>query len=58
MLKRRQSSAARQHLAESIRAYSTGGSTCLSLSVRTVKLSDFVRVFQRRQNWLTKPPLW
>ena len=58
MLKRRQSSAARQNLADSIRAYSTGDSTCLCLSVRTVKMSHFVRVSQRRQNWLTKPPLW
>lgn len=43
-------SIAHQHLSNFISAYSTGVSTFLSLSARTVKLSDFHRVFRGRKN--------
>ena len=39
-----------QHLSDLISAYSIDVSTCLRLSARTIKLSDFVSVFQRCQN--------
>ena len=45
--KERQSfSVGRQHFSDFISAYSTGVRTCLSLSARTVKLSDFVKIVQ------------